>query len=100
MLDFLGFARGFSPRDMARAVSKYQDFLGEPQTGELTPIQIVRLLQIAAVRGHKKAPRLFGIMYLKGGGVLRHLVRAQKWAVAAGGQRGRRGMDAPSLTFK
>ncbi len=86
MLDFLGFARGFSPREMPRAVSKYQDFLGEPQTGELTPIQIVRLLQIAAVRGQKKAQRCLGIMYVKGVGVVRNLVRAEKWLLAAAEQ--------------
>ena len=86
MLDFLGFARGFSPHEMARAVSKYQDFLGEPQTGELTPIQIVRLLQIAAVRGQKKAQRCLGIMYVKGVGVVRNLVRAEKWLLAAAEQ--------------
>ncbi len=86
MLDFLGFARGFGPRDMPRAISKYQDFLGEPQTGELTPIQIVRLLQIAAVRGHKKAQRCLGIMYVKGVGVVRNLVRAEKWLLAAAEQ--------------
>lgn len=86
MLDFLGFARGFSPHEMGRAISKYQDFLGEPQTGELTPIQIVRLIQIAAVRGNKKAQRCLGIMYVKGVGVVRNLVRAEKWLLAAAEQ--------------
>ena len=86
MLDFLGFARGFSPREFGRAVAKYQDFLGEPTTGELTAIQLVRLIQIAAVRGHKKAQRCLGIMYVKGVGVVRNLVRAEKWLLAAAEQ--------------
>lgn len=86
MLDFLGFARGFSPREFNRAVAKYQDFLGEPTTGEMTPIQLVRLIQISAVRGQKKAQRSLGIMYVKGVGVVRNLVRAEKWLVAAAEQ--------------
>ena len=86
MLDFLGFARGFGPRDFGRAVAKYQDFLGEPTTGDITPIQIVRLIQISAVRGQKKAQRSLGIMYVKGVGVVRNLVRAEKWLLAAAEQ--------------
>ncbi len=85
-LDFLGFARGYSFRDMTRGVSKFQDFMGDPQTGELTPIELVRLIQIAAVRGHKKAQRCLGIMYVKGVGVMRDLVRAERWLVAAAEQ--------------
>ena len=86
MLDFLGFARGFSPREFNRAVAKYQDFLGDPTTGEITPIQLVRLIQISAVRGQKKAQRSLGIMYVKGVGVVRDLVRAEKWLLAAAEQ--------------
>jgi TPR repeat protein len=99
MLDFLGFSRGFSLREMPRAVSKYQDFLGEPQTGELTPIQVVRLIQIAAVRGHKKAQRCLGIMYIKGVGVVRNLVRAEKWLLAAAEQSDGEAMYALSELY-
>jgi hypothetical protein len=37
------------------AVAKFQLFLGEQQTGVLTPLQIIRLVQISAIRGSAKA---------------------------------------------
>jgi len=86
MLDFLGFARGFSPHDFGRAVAKYQDSSASRRRGEMTPIQVVRLIQITAVRGQKKAQRSLGIMYVKGVGVVRNLVRAEKWLLAAAEQ--------------
>lgn len=86
MLDFLGFSRGMSPREFGRAVAKFQDFMGEPANGDLTPVQLVRIIQIAAVRGQKKAQRSLGIMYVKGVGVVRNLVRAEKWLLAAAEQ--------------
>jgi TPR repeat protein len=69
--------------DLSRAIAKFQDMLGEPQTGELTPAQRVRLIQILAVQGHARAQRCLGIMYMKGIGVLKNLVRAEKWLRAA-----------------
>ena len=83
MLAFLGFYRG---DDYSRAVSKYQDFLGDPQTGNFTPIQLTRLIQIGAVRGSAKAQRCLGIMYVKGVGVVTDYVRAEKWLLAAAEQ--------------
>lgn len=83
MLAFLGFYRG---DDYSRAVSKYQDFLGDPQTGNMTPIQLTRLVQIGAVRGSAKAQRCLGIMYVKGVGVVTDFVRAEKWLLAAAEQ--------------
>ena len=60
--------------------------LGDPQTGTLTNVQLTRLVQIMAVRGNVKAQRCLGIMYVKGVGVVRNLVRAEKWLVAAAEQ--------------
>ncbi|MBI1211861.1 MAG: hypothetical protein GC190_10395 [Alphaproteobacteria bacterium] len=86
MLQFLDYGRGYSFREMPLAVRKFQYFLREPQTGDLTPLQLVRLIQIAAVRGHKKAQRCLGIMYVHGVGVVKDLVRAEKWLLAADAQ--------------
>jgi TPR repeat protein len=86
MLQFLGFFRGDGGREMSRAVAKYQDFLGDPQTGQFTPIQLTRLVQIGAVRGYARAQRCLGIMYVKGIGVVTDYVRAEKWLLAAAEQ--------------
>jgi len=86
MLQFLGFFRGENKREMERAVAKYQDFLGDPQTGKITPVQLTRLVQIGAVRGYAKAQRVLGIMYVKGVGVVTDYVRAEKWLLAAAAQ--------------
>ena len=69
-----------------RQILKYQDFLGEPQTGHLTPVQLTRLVQIGAVRGYARAQRGLGIMYVKGVGVVSDFVRAEKWLLAAAAQ--------------
>jgi TPR repeat protein len=86
MLQFLGFFRNDSAREMSRAISKYQDFLGDPQTGQFTPVQLTRLIQIGAVRGYARAQRCLGIMYVKGIGVVTDFVRAEKWLLAAAEQ--------------
>lgn len=86
MLKFLGFFRGDGGKEVQRANSKYQDFLGDPQTGHLTPIQLTRLIQIGAVRGYARAQRVLGIMYVKGIGVVTDFVRAEKWLLAAAEQ--------------
>lgn len=86
LLQFLGFFRGDGGREMSRAISKYQDFLGDPQTGQITPIQLTRLVQIGAVRGYARAQRVLGIMYVKGIGVVTDFVRAEKWLLAAAEQ--------------
>jgi TPR repeat protein len=86
LLQFLGFFRGDGGREMARAISKYQDFLGDPQTGQFTPVQLSRLIQIGAVRGYARAQRVLGIMYVKGIGVVTDFVRAEKWLLAAAEQ--------------
>lgn len=86
MLKFLGFFRGDGGKEVQRAISKYQDFLGDPQTGRLTPVQLTRLVQIGAVRGYARAQRVLGIMYVKGIGVVTDFVRAEKWLLAAAEQ--------------
>lgn len=86
MLQFLGFFRGTGGNEMTRAISKYQDFLGDAQTGVFTPVQLTRLVQIGAVRGYAKAQRNLGIMYVKGVGVVTDFVRAEKWLLAAAEQ--------------
>ncbi len=86
MLQFLGFFRGTGKHEMERSVAKYQDFLGDPQTGKITPVQLTRLIQIGAVRGYAKAQRVLGIMYVKGVGVVTDFVRAEKWLLAAAAQ--------------
>lgn len=83
MLAFLGFARG---GDYSRAISKYQDFLGDAQTGDLTAVQLTRLFQIAAVRGYVRGQRCLGVMYVKGIGVVQDFVRGEKWLLAAAEQ--------------
>lgn len=86
MLKFLGFHRGDGGGELSRAIAKYQDFLGDPQTGQLTPIQLTRLVQIGAVRGYARGQRCLGIMYVKGIGVVTDYVRAEKWLLAAAEQ--------------
>ena len=86
MLRAIGFYRGSSSQELARAVSKYQDMLGDPQTGTFSPVQLTRLIQIMAVRGNAKAQRVLGIMYVKGVGVPVNFVRAEKWLLVSAEQ--------------
>lgn len=83
MLALLKFGRGEGRQGLSRPIAKFQDMLGEPQTGELTGLQRVRLIQILAVQGHARAQRCLGVMYMKGVGVQKDLVRAEKWLRAA-----------------
>jgi TPR repeat protein len=99
LLQFLGFFRGDGGREMSRAISKYQDFLGDPQTGQFTPVQLSRLVQIGAVRGYARAQRVLGIMYVKGIGVVTDFVRAEKWLLAAAEQGDGEAMYALSEVY-
>jgi len=99
MLKFLGFHRGGDGVEYTRAIAKYQDFLGDPQTGQLTPIQLTRLVQIGAVRGYARAQRCLGIMYVKGFGVVTDYVRAEKWLLAAAAQGDGEAMYALSEVY-
>ncbi|MEQ1752949.1 MAG: tetratricopeptide repeat protein [Micropepsaceae bacterium] len=86
MLRAIGFLRGGGSQEVVRAISKYQDMLGDPQTGQFTPLQLTRLVQIMAVRGNVRAQRCLGIMYIKGVGVPVNFVRAEKWLLLAAEQ--------------
>ena len=86
MLRSIGFLRGAGSQDLARAIAKYQDMLGDAQTGTFSPMQLTRLIQIMAVRGNAKAQRVLGIMYVKGVGVPVNFVRAEKWLLLAAEQ--------------
>ncbi len=86
MLRSIGFLRGSGPQEVARAIAKYQDMLGDAQTGSFSPMQLTRLIQIMAVRGNAKAQRVLGIMYVKGVGVPVNFVRAEKWLLLAAEQ--------------
>ena len=99
MLNFLGFERGGGKHELARGIAKFQDFLGEAQTGDLTPVQLVRLIQIGAVRGSAKAQRCLGIMYMKGVGVVVNLARSEKWLLAASEQSDGEAMFALSELY-
>lgn len=85
MLKFLNFHRG-DGAPATIAVRKFQDFLGEEETGVLTALQTVRLFQIAATRGYVRGQRCLGIMYLKGVGLPADAVRAEKWLLDASNQ--------------
>lgn len=98
MLKFLGFHRD-DGAPVSIAIRKYQDMLGEEETGNLTPIQKVRLFQIAAVRGYVRAQRCLGIMYVKGIGVVRDYVRAEKWLLLAAEQSDGEAMYALSELY-
>jgi TPR repeat protein len=86
MLRSIGFLRGSGSQEVARAIAKYQDMLGDAQTGSFSPMQLTRLIQIMAVRGNAKAQRVLGIMYVKGVGVPVNFVRAEKWLLLAAEQ--------------
>jgi TPR repeat protein len=85
MLKFLNFHRA-DGASASIAVKKFQDFMGEDETGVLTGLQTVRLFQIAATRGYVRGQRCLGIMYLKGVGLPADAVRAEKWLLDAANQ--------------
>ncbi len=91
-LDFRGYLkrRGCGappPVCFRRAVTQFQTALGLEPTGFLTPPQIVRLVQMAAVDGDAIAQDRLGIMYAKGIGVPQNFVRAEKWFTRSANQR-------------
>lgn len=69
------------------AVAKFQEAIGDPQTGIFTPQQIVRLIQMSAVDGRSDAQNTLGIMYAKGIGVPRNYRRAEQWFIKAARQQ-------------
>jgi TPR repeat protein len=67
-------------------IMQFQSALGYEPTGVLTPPQIVRLIQMAAVDGDAVSQDRLGIMYAKGIGVPQNFVRAEKWFINAANQ--------------
>jgi len=77
---------GPPPLCLRRSIAQFQGALGYEQTGVLTPLQVVRLIQMAAVDGDAAAQDRLGIMYAKGVGVPQNFVRAEKWFINAANQ--------------
>lgn len=69
------------------AVAAFQTAMDWEPTGILTPLQAVRLIQMAAVDGDAIAQDRLGIMYAKGIGVERNFLRAEKWFIKSANQR-------------
>ena len=91
-LDFRGYKMlprlcGPPPVCLNRAVTQFQNANHWEATGWLSPIQTVRLIQMAAVDGDAIAQDRLGIMYAKGIGVPQNFVKAEKWFIKAANQR-------------
>ncbi len=91
-LDFRGYRMnprlcGPPPVCLHNAVSQFQTALKWDPTGWLFPIQMVRLIQMAAVDGDAIAQDRLGIMYAKGIGVPQNFVKAEKWFIKSANQR-------------
>jgi TPR repeat protein len=82
-LRFLGFFRG----SLKEASAEFQKSIGETPTGYLNETQKVRAIQAAALRGHAPAQNRLGVMYVKGIGVAKNFVRAEKWFELAADQQ-------------
>jgi TPR repeat protein/uncharacterized membrane protein YgcG len=81
-----GRACGPPPFCLRKSILAFQNALGYEPTGFLTPPQVVRLIQMAAVDGDAVAQDRLGIMYAKGIGVPQNFVRAEKWFINAANQ--------------
>lgn len=91
-LDFRGYRMhprlcGPPPVCLTRASTQFQTANNWEPTGYLTPLQTVRLIQMAAVDGDAIAQDRLGIMYAKGIGVEQNFVRAEKWFIKSANQR-------------
>jgi uncharacterized protein len=70
-----------------RAIARFQATLGDPPNGHLEPLEAVRLIQTAAIRGDASSQNTLGVMYAKGIGVPVNYVRAAYWFSKSGDQR-------------
>jgi hypothetical protein len=70
-----------------KAMARFQATLGATPTGHLEPLQIVRLIQTAALRGDASSQNTLGVMYAKGIGVPLNYVRAAYWFSKSADQR-------------
>jgi len=70
-----------------QGVMKFQSFLVDAPTGRLTASEMVRAIQMAAIKGDASSQNSLGVMYAHGIGVLRNYVRAEYWFKKAADQR-------------
>lgn len=80
-------------------VQDFQARIGRPQTGVLTPIEKVRVIQYAAVNGSSKAQLVLAVMYAEGVGVPRDYARAFHWFAEADRQGSAEAKYAMSTYF-
>ena len=71
----------------AQGVQKFQSSLVDAPTGRLTASEMVRAIQMAAIKGDATSQNALGVMYAHGIGVLRNYVRAEYWFRKAADQR-------------
>jgi hypothetical protein len=70
-----------------RAIARFQSTRGEPPSGHLERLQVVRLIQAAAIRGDASSQNTLGVMYAHGIGVPLNYVRAAYWFSKSADQR-------------
>lgn len=68
------------------AVAAFHKMIGEPANDPFTPLDGVRAVQLAAVRGSADAQLLLAVMYSEGIGVRADYARSLKWFEAAAHQ--------------
>jgi len=86
-LQYLHGNREQWPASLARAVGDFQDALSHERTGKLTPEEMLRLIQMAAVNGHTPSQVRLGVLYAKGQALRPDYQRAANWFSAAAKQR-------------
>ncbi|HTQ13490.1 MAG TPA: tetratricopeptide repeat protein [Rhizomicrobium sp.] len=70
-----------------KAIARFQATMGDEPTGRFTPLEIVRVIQTAAIKGDAESENTLGVMYAKGIGVPLNYVRAEHWFQKAADQR-------------
>jgi hypothetical protein len=70
-----------------RAIARFQATQGDQPNGHIEPLEVVRLIQTAAIRGDASSQNTLGVMYAKGIGVPLNYVRAAYWFSKSGDQR-------------
>ena len=80
-------------------IHDFQARIGRPQTGVLSPIEKVRVIQYAAVNGSPKAQLVLAVMYAEGVGVPRDYARAFHWFAEADRQGSAEAKYAMSTYF-
>ncbi|MFZ5670966.1 MAG: tetratricopeptide repeat protein [Pseudomonadota bacterium] len=80
-------------------VQAFQAMIGRPQTGTLSAIEKVRIIQYAAVNGSPRAQLVLAVMYAEGVGVPRDYARAFHWFAEADRQGSAEAKYAMSTYF-